>query len=333
MLSFESPLAFLWILLIPLYYILRKFGIFSSMSFPITLSDWNGSSFEYKFPFVRLAALASKFFFFVSTVLFTLALANPTLTHQEKIYTTQGTDIIFVIDTSPSMAALDIGTSNRLAAAKQAVTTITKDSTGLGFGLVAMASEAGLVVPVTMDHSIFLDQLNALSIGNFGDGTSIGIGLTTAIYHLISTNAPQKCVVLITDGENNAGSIHPLTAASLAKENNITVYSLALGTRGSVPVEYTNPETGKTYSGYLESGFDTTGLKELSAITGGICYTVEDISMLQNTLNNVAKKESVAQSYQIKTITKECYIHALIGGMIALAIAWTIRRVFMGEVI
>ena len=132
---------------------------------------------------------------FITALLMICVLANPVISYQKKVYTSRGTEIVFVIDTSPSMAALDIGTSNRLEAAKQAVNLIVENNSGSAFGLVAMASETVLLVPPTMDHEIFMDQVNSLQIGKFGEGTAIGSGITSAVYHLASSMAPQKAII------------------------------------------------------------------------------------------------------------------------------------------
>lgn len=333
MLIFDNPTGFLWLLLLPLYLILKKLGIFSSISFPLVLSDWKGKSFEWKHPILSIASILSKIFFGIGFVLVCTALANPMISYQKKVYTSRGTEIVFVIDTSPSMAALDIGVSNRLDAAKQAVKVITENNPGSAYGLVAMASETVLLVPPTMDQEIFLEQVESLQIGKFGEGTAIGTGITSAVYHLSTSQAPKKCIVLLSDGENNAGSIHPLTAAEIAKEKDITVYTLAIGTKGSVPVEYLDPNTGKNYSGYLDSTFDTTQLKEISSITGGTFYSVENISVLSQTLDSISKKESVIQTYQLKNITKSFYKEILFSGILIIMIAWILRRVYMKEIL
>ena len=333
MLTFEHPQSFLWLLLIPLYFILKKLGILSSISFPLVLSDWKGKTFEWKHFGLNIISILAKVFFGLGFVLVCASLANPLISHQEKVYTSRGTEIIFVVDTSPSMAALDIGTSNRLNAAKQSVEVITKANSGAAYGLVAMASETVLLVPPTMDQTIFLEQLTSLQVGNFGDGTAIGTGITTAVYHLVNSKAPKKCIVLLSDGENNAGSIHPLTAANIAAENNIAIYTLAIGTKGSVPVEYVDPKTNKKYSGYLESGFDTTQLIEIASKTDGAFYFVENLNILSQTLESITKKESVIQTYQLKNVTRSYHSVLLFAGIISIILAWFLRRVYMKEVL
>lgn len=329
--TFQYPAVLLFILLIPALFLLRKFKIFDKIKLPITLADWKGSSFVWEKPLDRIAKLFSSIFFAIGYILVVLALADPVAITQEKIYTSLGTDILFVLDTSPSMAAKDIAEATRLQAAKQAVHSMSKEVDGAALGLVAMGNEATLVVPPTTDKDSFLSRLDLLYTGAQGDGTAIGVGISTAVYHLASSKAPKKCIVLITDGENNAGMIHPETAAKLAQDAGITLYIFGIGTSGSVPIEYVDPVTGKIYSGFLTSQFDSSVLKKLAEEHGGEYFGIETSAALYSALNTVATREHTTQSFHIKN-TEQPYYHIFLGlaGVFFLA-AWLLRRMYMGE--
>lgn len=333
MLTFEYPFAFLIIAVIPLFYVLRHIGIFSRISFPLTLSDWHGRAFSWKHPVTGIAVVAARFLFSFGFLFGVIALTGPAITRQEKVFTSRGADIIFVVDTSPSMAALDIGSSTRLAAAKTVIAQLKKNLQGTSFGLVAMASEAALIVPPTQNDAFFLNRLESLRIGELGDGTAIGTGLGTAIYHLSHSKAPKKSIVLLTDGENNSGTVHPITAARLAYENGIVVYTVALGTKGAVPVEYTDPATGKNYSGYLDSGFDDSMLHDIARIAGGSCSSAENLSSLKESLDLIAKQETVVQTYQVKNKTRRYHVEITGLAVIFVFLAWCIRRLYLKEIV
>ena len=211
--DFRNPAAFFLLLLVPALFIARALGVFTRIAFPATLSDWGGKTFEWKGRLRSAASFVSRIFIIAAFAFTVAALADPVVYHQERVYTSRGADILFVVDTSPSMAVKDIANMTRLDAARRAIRTLSLDTGGISFGLVAMATEAAIVVPPTTDRAVFFSRLDALSIGSLGDGTAIGTGLSTAVYHLSSSAAPKKCIVLVTDGENNAGSIHPETAA------------------------------------------------------------------------------------------------------------------------
>lgn len=327
---FQQPLAFLLILLIPLLFLFRKLGIFSSPSFPLILKDWQGNGFKWKAPVRKIASFLSGLLFTLGFVSLVLALGNPVFLYQEKIYTSRGTDIVFVLDTSPSMMARDIAGVSRLDAARQAIGILVPQTEGTGYGLVAMASEAALVVPPTADRDVFFARLASLESGGLGDGTALGAGLSTAVYHLAGAKAPKKCIVLITDGENNSGAIHPETAAQLAKDNDISLYVLGLGTRGSVPLEYVDPATGKVYSGYLDSHFDSSALERMAILGGGRYFGVESSGSLADALATVARQEQTVMSFFLKTREEELYHIFLFAGAIFFCGAWILRRWYLG---
>lgn len=327
---FQQPWAFLLILLIPALFILRKLKVFSVPAFPLILKDWQGDAFVWKAPVRKFATVFSGFIFTAGFVCLVVGLAQPVRLQQEKIYTSRGADIVFVLDTSPSMMARDIAGMSRLDAARQAIASLVPQTQGTGYGLVAMASEAALVVPPTMDREEFFTRLAALESGGLGDGTALGAGLSTAVYHLSGAAAPKKCIVLITDGENNGGAIHPDTAAQLAKDNGITLYVLGLGTRGTVPLEYVDPGTGKVYSGYIDSQFDSLSLEQMAARGGGRYFGVESSGELAEALAAVASREQTAMSFYLKTKEDSLYHYFLFASAVSFAVAWLVRRWYLG---
>ena len=328
---FQNPSAFLLVLCIPVYYVLHSLKIFSKPAFPLILSDWNGQTFEWKTSVGKIARIISGGLFLLGYVSLLLAMADPVKLTQEKVYTSRGTDILFVLDTSPSMAAKDIGGMSRMDAACQAMRALIPVSGGTSFGLVAMASEAALIVPPTTDRDIFFERLASLSLGSLGDGTAIGAGLSTAVYHLASSAAPKKCIVLVTDGENNSGIIHPETSALLAKDYGITLYVLGLGTRGSVPLEYVDPVTGQVYSGFLDSQFDASTLEKIAFLADGRYFGVESSGALATALSTITSKEQSVQSFYMKSFEEPLYHGFLFAAAIFFIVAWLIRRVYLGE--
>lgn len=128
--AFENPAAFFLVLLIPLLFILRSAKIFNQISFPAVLSDWEGYSFEWKGKPQKFLSLLASFFFTSGFLISVCALAAPVFSNQEKVYTSLGTDTVFVLDTSPSMSAKDMNGSQRLAAAKNAIYTLSHKNDG-----------------------------------------------------------------------------------------------------------------------------------------------------------------------------------------------------------
>lgn len=333
MLDFENPAAFVFLLFIPVLYILRHFKFFVPISFPLILADWNGSEFKWNKKSRNFFSLVSRVLIAASYVCVVIAFADPVIHHQEKVYNSRGSDILFVVDVSPSMAAIDIGGKSRIKAAQEAILTIAKENQGNSIGLVEMAKNAAVVVPPTMDRKVFYDKLQNLAVGEMGDGTALGIGISCAVLHLESSTAPKKSIVLITDGENNAGSVHPNTAARMAKSNGISLYILGLGTTGSVPLEYVDPNTGKIHSGYLNSQYDAEALNKIALEGDGKFYEVTSMNSLSQVLSSINKNETVVQNYQIKNVDSTYYREFLYIAVILIVVSWLIKRLFLQEIL
>lgn len=331
--DYMNPSSFLLLLLVALLYALRKIRIFNKISIPLTFSDWNGWVFTWNDKFRKLVSNLCEFFCLVSFVLVVIAFSEPVVHHQEKVYTSHGTDVLFVLDVSYSMAAKDINGVSRLDAAISTIEKLVNQNSGASYGLIQMGQEAAVVVPVTNDIETFKSRLSNLSVGIMGDGSAIGTGLSSAVYHIKDTVAKRKCIILLTDGENNAGEIHPETAAALAKKSDITLYVVGIGSKGTVLLEYIDPVTGKFCSGYYDSYFDSSKLEKLALMAEGRYYSVESLSAMSMALSAIIKRQDVVQSYYIKTIDDYYYDKILLAAMICISIAWLIKRVYLKEFI
>lgn len=331
--DFQNPAAFLLLLLIPLLYIFRKAGIFSRPSFIVTLSDWNGKNFLWHKPVRNFGSVLSRILVVSGFVIVVIAFSEPVLYKQERVYTSRGTDVVFVVDISPSMAARDMGNFTRLETAKTSIKKLVESNPGATFGVVAMGEEAAIVIPPTIDKKIFTERLETLSIGQLGNGTAIGTGVATAVFHLSGSAAPKKCIVLLTDGENNSGAIHPETAAELAKRNNIALYIMGIGTSGSIPLEYTDPSTGKNYSGYLNSSYNEESLRKLAVTGDGRFFEIKSLNDFNLALSMIVNNQSVVQTYHSKTVSCDYYDKLVFVAGILFILSWIIKRIFLKEAI
>lgn len=336
MFEFQNPAAFLLLLLIPLLFLLRFLKIFKPITFSAVLADWNGKAFSWNGKIRKIISILARIIMFTGFLFAVAALADPVITRQEKVYTSLGSDIVFVLDTSPSMAARDMGTRDtgvitRLESAKSTIKQLALEHDGTRFGLVVLGSEASVYVPPTSDHTTFLKRIDEVNVGLLGNGSAIGDGLSTAVCHLVSSGAQKRAIILLTDGENNAGQIHPETAAQLAASNNITVYVVGIGSKGTVPLEYIDPATGKEYSGYLDSNFNSAGLRRIASIGGGRYFEVTSLEEFLKIFESVAKSEDVVQNYTFRTVTQSFYKKILLWALILFAAGWFIKRVVLRE--
>lgn len=333
MFSFQNPAGFLLLLLLPLFFILRKFKILNQTVIYTVLGDWEGKYFSWKGSLRKFFSILTKIMMGTGFFLTVFAFADPVISSQEKVYTSLGTDLIFVVDTSPSMAAADIDGECRIDSAKKAISELMKAYNGFRYGIVGLGSNASVIVPPTPDQSVFLRRMDEIKVGMLGNGSAIGDGLSTAVCHLASSSAPKKCIILLTDGENNAGEIHPETAAKLAADNKITLYVVGIGSKGRVPIEYTDFQSGKQYSGYLESDFNSNSLKKIAETGLGRYFEVRTIDELARSLTSVAKTELVEQTFTYKTITTSYYKKILFIAIILFLLTYFFKRFVLQEII
>lgn len=333
MVYLERPVWLLLILLVPLFLILHRTGVLRRPAFSVTLGDWGAAPLVWQSPFMRFARAASTACIFVVFVLAVVALSGPVHLRHEAVYSGTGNTVVFVLDVSPSMAATDMDLSTRLDVGREYIRTFAEGRTGTAFSLVALGSSAALVVPPTADHRVFFDRLDALTIGEFGDGTAIGLALAVAAAHSVPEDGIPVTVILLTDGENNAGAVHPETAASLLADQDISFYVIGIGSRGDVPVEYVDPDSGIRYSGILESDYNEQSLAAISAAGNGTFMSVYDRQALQNVFNSIEQSVPVIPSEWTRTVEKP--LHGVLFRYIVLlaAFAWICRRVFMGAIV
>jgi len=190
-----------------------------------------------------------------------VALARPQSSLSHKKVDVEGIDIVMALDISGSMQALDIR-PNRLEACKKVIKSFIEGRPTDRIGLVVYGREAYTKCPLTTDHTTLLSSLENVKFIRDIDGTAIGDGLGTAINRLRESKAKSKVIVLLTDGVNNSGYIDPRSAAELAKEFAIRVYTIGCGTVRNEPHFIPN-------YGYVSADIDEALLKHIAKETGG----------------------------------------------------------------
>jgi Ca-activated chloride channel family protein len=196
-----------------------------------------------------------------------VAAARPQTGITSETVTTEGIDIVLVMDISSSMLAEDLQ-PNRLMAAKGVAADFVAGRRNDRIALVAFAGEAFTQVPLTLDYSVVTQLLAELDPGMVEDGTAVGMGLATAVKRLQASEAASKVVVLLTDGRSNRGEIGPVTAARMAEALGVRVYTIGAGSRGTAPVPVDDPLRGRVYAN-MRVDIDEETLQEVARITGG----------------------------------------------------------------
>lgn len=333
MIYLERPVFLLLMILVPVFLVLRKAGILRRPAFSATLGDWGSAPLVWQSSLMRLLRVASTVCIFLAFFLAVITLSGPVFLHTEAVFSGTGNTVIFVLDVSPSMAAADMDSVTRLDAGRGYIRSFVENRSGTAFSLIALGSSAALVVPPTADHRLFLERLDALAIGEFGDGTAIGLALAIAAAHANPADGTPVSVILLTDGENNAGSVHPETAASVLASRGASLYVVGIGSRGTVPVDYIDPVSGVQYSGFLESDYNEQSLSAISASGGGTFMSVYDTKALQDVFASLEHSVPVVPSQWTRTVEEPLH-GVLLRYILALAaFSWICRRVFMGAIL
>ncbi|MCF8277604.1 MAG: VWA domain-containing protein [Flavobacteriales bacterium] len=218
-----------------------------------------------------------------------VVLARPQSTSSWQDVTTEGIDIVMALDISGSMLAEDFK-PNRLEAAKKVAKTFIGSRPNDRLGLVVFAGESFTQCPLTTDHSVILNLFNDVKSGMLQDGTAIGMGLGTSIKRLKDSEAISKVVILLTDGDNNSGSIAPGTAAEIAKEFGIRVYTIGVGTRGTAPYPQVDP-FGRTVYTDMEVKINEELLTRIAEMTGGKYFRATDNASLEEVYTEIDELE------------------------------------------
>jgi Ca-activated chloride channel family protein len=244
----------------------------------------------------------------VSAALLVVALARPNVEHRQAPIRTSGVDIMLAIDVSGSMQARDMlgpqGPASRIDAAKEVVSRFVEDRTNDRIGLVAFAGQPYLVSPLTLDHDWVLQRLENLDVSQAGDGTAIGSALASSVRRLDAGDAKSKILVLLTDGQNNAGKIAPSAAAEAARALGVKVYTIGVGSTGEALVPVTD-EGGHEQIVRARVDVDEKSMKQVADITGGTFYRATDTQSLRDVYGAIDRSEKTTHTLKAFTTQEE----------------------------
>jgi Ca-activated chloride channel family protein len=264
-----------------------------------------------------------------------IALARPQtrLSWQGEDIQSEGIDVVMSMDLSPSMLARDLK-PNRLEAAKKVATEFVDGRPGDRIGMVVFSGEAFTQCPLTIDHSVLKSLIFEVEPDFLPEGTAIGLGLATAVNRLRESKAVSKVVILITDGENNSGSVSPLTAAEIAQLYGIRVYTIGVGSRGVAysPV-YRYPD-GRFAFDYTEVRIDEDLLKRISTMTGGQYFRAtnnEALAGIYKKIDELEKTIFESESTEFKKKNEEFWFFALIA-LLLFGLEWLLRIILMRSI-
>jgi Ca-activated chloride channel homolog len=253
-----------------------------------------------------------------------IALARPRQVLKEEEVRAEGIDITMVMDLSSSMLARDFE-PDRLTVSKETAKNFIDKRPYDRIGLVVFAGESFTQSPLTTDHRIVKEFLGSLESGMLEDGTAIGMGLASAVNRLKESDSESKVVILLTDGVNNAGYIKPMTAAQIARELNIRVYTIGIGSMGEAISPISRRSDGRYIFGLSRVEIDEELLTELSQLTGGKYFRATDEAGLQRVYAEIDKLEKTEIQLNVYKRYSEEYRFFLLLAFITLGLEFLLR--------
>ncbi|MCP3103298.1 VWA domain-containing protein [Myxococcus sp. K15C18031901] len=229
-------------------------------------------------PLLRAAAVAAA----------VLAIARPQVRDSRvRDLSVEGIDIVVALDLSTSMEAGDFRPQNRLHVAKEVLSEFIANRVNDRIGLVVFAGAAYTQAPLTLDYGVLKEVLKQLRTRVLEDGTAIGDALATSLNRLRDSEAKSRVVVLITDGDNNAGKLSPLDAANMAQALHVPIYTILVGKGGKVPFPQGTDLFGNVVWRETEIPINPELMQDISDRTGGEYYRATDPEGLRRGLQKV----------------------------------------------
>lgn len=249
-----------------------------------------------------------------------VALARPQSHDNFNKSRINGTDIVLALDISGSMMAKDFKPT-RFAAAKEVASKFVSHRDHDNMGLVVFAGESLSLMPLTNDRAALMNAIDNINMGDLTDGTAIGDGLVSAINRIVSGNAKSKSIILLTDGTNNAGEVPPVTAAQIAKQKGVRVYTIGIGTNGKINI----PDPYGFSSTTMETKIDEESLREIADITNGKYFRAKDEKVLKKVFDEIDKLEKSILDVDHYTFTEENFEPWILLSLCALGLYLLLR--------
>jgi len=258
-----------------------------------------------------------------------VGIARPQTGESEYKTHTEGVDIMLVLDSSGSMQAEDFRPKNRLHVAKEVVKEFIAGREHDRIGLVAFAAQAVTQCPLTLDYPVLTKLVDEVDIGMLEDGTAIGVALATACNRLKNSEASSRVVILLTDGQNNSGTIDPTTAARVAASLGIKVHTIGVGTKGRAPMPVDDPVFGRRMVS-VKVDLDEETLIKIAKLTDGLYFRAtnrEELLEIYQEIDEMERTKIESETYVSYTDRFGWFVLPALGLFLAeLALGQTLLR-------
>jgi Ca-activated chloride channel family protein len=251
----------------------------------------------------------------LALALFIVALARPQSVSNKENVSTEGIDIVLLIDISGSMLAEDF-TPNRMQAAKQVADEFVDGRVSDRIGLVIFSAESFTQCPLTTDYPVLKTLLKEVKNGMIADGTAIGLALANGVNRLKDSKAKSRVMILLTDGVNNRGEIDPITAAKIAATYGIRVYTVGVGAQGEAPYPVETPFGIQRR--LIPVDLDEKTLTAVADMTGGKYYRATDNKKLKAIYKEIDQLERTRIEVTAYKRYSEKFYGWLLIGLVAL---------------
>jgi len=274
---------------------------------------------KYRFVLTLLRILA--------VALFVVAFARPRSGTEYTEITSEGVDIMLALDVSSSMQAEDFKPHNRLYVAKEEIKKFINRRVNDRIGLVVFARYSYTQCPLTTDYGVLLNFVDQVNFGLVEDGTAIGMAIANAVNRLRESESKSKLIILLTDGDNNAGEIDPLTAANLADAMDIKIYTIGAGKPGNAMYPYNDPIFGKRYI-YQPTKIDERTLKEIASRTDGKYFRARSGEELEEIYGIIDEMEKTEVKVAAHIQYRELFHYFAYAGLILLMLEIILANTF-----
>ena len=321
--EWENEYILLLLLSIPLFLLTKL--LFKKNNF-IEVSIPSSNLIRYKFSLLRLIPNS---IFILSIIYIIISLARPQKSNEKVEKWSEGIDIMLVIDISESMQIEDFK-PNRLESAKDVAKEFINGRFQDRIGLVVFSGESYSRCPLTTDYILLNEYVDEISFDLISSrGTAIGSAIAIATNRMRESKSKSKVLILLSDGDNTAGNIDPVTSAQIAKAYGIKIYSIAIGKNGKVPF-------GKDYFGrtrYVENSLDEKNLREIATITNGKFYRASNNSSLENIFKVIDEFEKTEIKENRYKNTVDYYQYYLLWSIILFLFYILLKSTFINNII
>ena len=326
--TFHNPhILWLLLLLVPMaaYYVWRTLQGGAAISIS-SVEGFRGAPRTFRWWLRHLPAVLR----LTAVAMIIVALARPQDAEEFSRTETDGIDIVLALDVSGSMLARDFK-PDRITAAREVAGSFIADRYGDRIGLVVFAGEAFTQSPLTTDQATLQTLLSRVRSGIIEDGTAIGLGLATGINRLRESDAKSKVIILLTDGVNNRGQITPLTAADIAAEQGIRVYTIGVGTRGEAPYPAMDMFGNMTFV-KQKVDIDEKTLREIADRTGGRYFRATDERALRRIYDEINTLEKSRVEVMQSTVYHELYVVWVLAAIALLICEFIVEKLLLKRI-